>query len=715
MGYNKWTDGANDGQKEAILRTEGNSLVLAGAGAGKTRVMVSRCGNLIDTGVSPTEILMITFTNKAASEMSDRIVNMIGEVGEHVTVGTFHSVFLQHILKTYASSNPDFLKSIQLKEDFSIADSDESAAALKHVFKNELTEEQLEFCEDNDITAPRTMRRISLARADGHNLKSYKVYINKMLDHYRAASKTNSKALEQLEEKEKMFNLLFEIWEKYNHHLRVILNSIDFDDILCVTKDLLEFDPTIVKLLGSRYRHIMVDEFQDTNGVQWAILKKIAKVNNNMMAVGDRRQSIYGFRGANIIIIENYREEMDADLIELPINYRSTETVVSIANLCASMMAKKISDNGMIAANTNSCTKAGWLACDDDRLEAKAIVKSIQTSLDQFPNESIAVLYRSRTLKTELEQELINQGVPHEMVGDTQFFDRKEVKDVISLARFFLFPHDRPAGLRFIDSSGGLGLSGAGAREAIANANGELSVIGLMEDRAAKSGKNGDRARALLSAITFVMRAHSGSVHPQDLYDDLFAFWERYQRPGLERYAKNQVQGENEEAGKGNLENRLTNVEIVLKRIRDELLEGRSLDMIFEDLMLLVENGNLAALTQNQNTVKLMTIHASKGLEFNRVYIIGNDVDKEFDIEDLTEDELEEERRISYVAMTRAESHLIFTSAKKRRVYGKIQPRKLSPHIKDIQSQLIKRVVDYRGKPNSATNKKSYNNQQYSN
>lgn len=735
----KWTEKANPGQAEAIGHINGAAVLVAGAGAGKTFTILNRAANLIEHGVPPRHVLVVTFTNQAANEIKERMGRLLGERGEDVITGTFHSVALRHILKRYCESDNEFMERHKLRPDFTIIDQDEAKKSFKRA---------MEACGDRfsarmeelEIPLRDMTQRIGLWRSHGHSDPDL------VLKKLRDVTQKKQKALEMssLSEQDKMERgvklqerfirqeMTVDLWKAYREIIRNDLNAIDFDEILNLTADLLKQNDDVLRAVADEFRYLMIDEFQDTNNAQMEIVKAISKYVKNFVFVGDPRQSIYGFRGADVTLIENL-DKIFSDIrrIDMLYNYRSQSRVLEAMNHCAASMKSDMCKKGLVAANEDvnktSRSKPGLVTCLNQKDEAAFVADYIKDKRAQSPDEEIAVLYRSRAHKEAVEQKLMEENIPFTIIGDTSFFERSEIKDALGMARFLLYPNDSPAGLRFLSATNRLGISEDSVREKIQLSGGRLTPFSYLESiaegamhtrhvidgevkKVKNGGKRAERAKALMDAVQYMHEAHSGRVHPEALFDDLKAIWNLYLRDKL----KTKSLRENDDGG-ANFEMRENNVIILLDRIKNEMLAGKSLDMIFEDLSLLVDNSVGMQQAHEDNPVKLMTIHASKGLEFDTVIAICNDhgegeearigvgrsvqraiqkmsPEEREDYLKKSESEREEERRIFYTCGTRAKRDLVFTASENRQVIRDggvmFEKRRPSLYINEVKKAL---------------------------
>ena len=423
----------NDEQKSAALATEGPVIVIAGAGAGKTNTLIHRVAILIEKGIEPGNIMIVTFTKKAANEIKERLYGMVGEMALHINAGTFHSIIFSKILKR--ATNSEYLISENIDIDqLAIIDEKDSLKWFKESI-SELHPDELRAIDDNDWKPADFLGEMSMARAVGMDHKAYQRGIlpgskNEMFEH-----------------------LLCRVWKKYSEKCR-FMNGIDFDDILVVTNNLLRAEPKLAHEFGKEFRYLHLDEYQDTNPVQMAIMDSIAKSHRNIFVVGDEKQSIYKFRGADINVILSFEKRYtEATKVTLNKNYRSNASIIALANIVAHEMPQKLSDGQLDPQSDRLAAKPSIVEFETTTQEAQTIAQAIQRDIRKGVDpEEIAVLYRQKSDKIELERELVRLNVDYQLTGDTSFYKRAEVKDMIAAIRFMARPWDNSAGLRLLDA-----------------------------------------------------------------------------------------------------------------------------------------------------------------------------------------------------------------------------------------------------------------------
>lgn len=633
----------NDEQKRAVETTEGPVLIIAGAGSGKTRVITERIGGLISKGVSPGSILAITFTNKAAKEMRDRVDRTLGDrrdinlpvyMQERPFVSTFHALGV-HIIKENAGL-------IGLHKHFSIYDRADSKRSVK--------EAMLQCSVDPKQFDPGTaLNIISRAKSDGKNFLDFK---------------DSAKGYTQ--------EIVAEVWEKYES----ILNkekALDFDDLLVKSLFILEKFPEIKKKYQERWKYIHIDEYQDTNRIQYLIAKRLAELYKNICVVGDADQNIYSWRGATIENILNFEKDYpDTTVIVLEKNYRSTKTILQAAN--SIIQKNSLRKKKDLYTDNDHGEKINLVVSYSEQEEARSIAETARDLIGKNVDPSeIAVLYRANFQSRALEESFIKKNVPYQLVG-VRFFERKEVKDVISYIRGSL-NKESWADISRIINYPARGIGKATVAKVI---SGQPDLI------PGPTRAKIDQFWKLLADIKEASKEMKTS--------DLVRFVIR--ESGIEKVL---MSGDAED------EERLLNVrELASVAIQYDTLAPE------EGLEAFLTNASLASdqddLVKNENAVKLMTVHASKGLEFEYVFIAGLEQDifpfKHLDEAEVSLAEEEEERRLFYVALTRAKKKVTLSYCLVRTVFGAQKVHAPSEFIEDIQKDLIEESVEQ--KPSGA-------------
>lgn len=664
--------GLNDAQKTAVQAMQGQVMILAGAGAGKTKTFIHRTANLIRTGTDPRNILCVTFTNRAARELRERLGKMVGAAAKAVTAGTFHSFVLRNVLRVPAAAPA--LTALGFKKGISIAilDAADSRKMLKDAF-NSLGEHERRQCKALSLGVKQFSEQMTKARAHGLDQTGY------------------LKLPMGDQEQRILHRFTFMVWERYATACRK-QNAVDFDDILVVAMEVLRRTPQLGTALAQRFQYVQLDEYQDTNAVQMQIVDAFVKHHGNIAVVGDDRQSIYGFRGADVGIIQGFRKRYpSARIIDLNINYRSTPAILHTANGVAEAMPRRLSRTSMEAGARSTGPKPELHEYRNEHEEGAAIADMAAGLVeDGHPAQEVAVLYRDRTVKQSIEKAFISAGVPYVVVGDSGFFGKKEVRDLLALIRFAVQPENNVDGLRLLDAVK-LGVSRK-KLEVVFEATGR-GVRLQMEALCTKGGKTGEKIGRLLMELDALSRrlntaTPDGAV---PLGAVVHGAWTRLLQESLEKYVRSTDKDDDEDYGDGEekitnkMRRRQENVEFLIKEIERRAMEGASIADIVDDLALL-DVGEQAPNEEDEGAVQLMTIHASKGLEFRTVIVAG--VENQI-IPGRNDDGngLEEERRIFYVALTRAMERLVVTFTNGRTIYGQWVPTSRSIFLVEVQDR----------------------------
>ncbi len=658
----------NEPQYEGVVNTEGPTMIIAGAGSGKTRVLTYRIAYLMDhKNVDPFNILALTFTNKAAREMRDRIESVVGNEARNLWMGTFHSVFAR-ILRTEADR-------LGYPSNFTIYDTDDSKSLIKSIVK--------ELNLDDKIYKPNVVfNRISGAK---NRLVSWKAYLSNQV--FRADDESNMRP-----ELGKIYKIYAERCFK--------AGAMDFDDLLFQTNVLFREHLDVLNKYQQRFHYVMVDEFQDTNISQYLITKKLSAVRQNICVVGDDAQSIYAFRGADIQNILNFEKDYtDLRTIKLEQNYRSTKTIVSAAN-------------SVIEKNKAQLKKSVWTDNDDGQLiellransdneEGKLVASSIFEEKMQYQirNNEVAVLYRTNSQSRAIEEALRRMNIKYKIVGGLSFYQRKEIKDLMAYLRFTINTNDEQSFKRIINyPKRGIGNTSVDKMIVAANDHG-ISLWEVLEN--VHSFLPGRSANAVRDFVTMIKRFQL-EVKKQDAYE---ATSQIAKSSGIlrELYADKTVEGLNR------YENVMELLNAVKEFTDDEEKEDKSLGAFLQEVALLtgVDQDN----DDDEDKVTLMTIHMAKGLEFRHVYIVGMEEDL-FPSQMMLSSraDLEEERRLFYVAITRAQEKLFLSYALSRYRFGRLKNCEPSRFLEEINPQYIRvsrkfsRPSPDEGETNSAGN-----------
>ncbi len=637
----------NESQKAAVLHTDGPLLILAGAGAGKTHTLTERVARMVGEGVPTSSILCVTFTNKAAKEMRERIAKKLGFESVPSTnpfrqaglplVGTFHSVGVFFLRQ--------FIDRLGYGKDFVIFDEDDKIRTIKGILEDKKIDEK-------ELPARQAAYMISAAKNDGTDPAAYR----RNADNYAKS-------------------LVADIYLEYGRRAKS-MNALDFDDILLKWFELLDL-PEVLEQFHRRFRYFMVDEYQDTNDIQYRIVRTLASHTKNLAVVGDDWQGIYSWRGANIKNILSFeRDYPEATVVKLEQNYRSTKTVIEAAN-------------AVVKNNREALEKTLWTENDqgdpiesietyDEKEEARTIASKIAESGDY---SKWAVLYRTNGQSRLIEEALINRNIPYRVFGGVKFYERKEIKDVLSYLRFVFNPADMVAFSRIVNvPSRKLG------EKSVEGFRNFMEFRGLdfatAVSRIAEADEVGTAAKAAFARFG---ELHSGLVElsrnacVKELMDAVI------KRTGYEEYLKG-------EHSKEEFEGKLENLKEFLNMAsRYDGMEPReSLSLFIEDIALVTDQDR----SEGEGGVSLMTIHLAKGLEFENVVISGAEEGLFPHSRSLMEPKaLEEERRLMYVAMTRAKKRLFVTRARERYTFGNYNANPPSRFLKEIPEHLTTKIL----------------------
>ena len=645
----------NESQRKAVEYIDGPSLVIAGAGSGKTRVLTYKIAYLLQQGVKPWSIMALTFTNKAAREMKERIGKLVGqELAQHLYMGTFHSIF-SRILRAEAQH-------IGFNNNFTIYDESDSRSLIKTIVK--------EMGLDEKVYKPASVHsRISMAK---NNLMSAENY-------------ARDKELYQADQRAKMPRV-GDIFITYVQRCQQA-NAMDFDDLLTLTFKLFQEHEDIRKKYADRFDFLLVDEYQDTNHAQMRIVMQLCKEKERVCAVGDDSQSIYSFRGANIDNILSFQSRFkEARLFKLEQNYRSTQSIVEAANSLIKHNSNQIPKN--VYSKNDKGESLIYKPAYSDKEEALIVCREIKRikRQDDCQYSDFAILYRTNAQSRSFEEEFRKQGIPYRIYGGLSFFQRKEIKDVIAYFRLVANPDDEEAFKRIINyPARGIGNTTVAKIAACALDNHvsfwqvisspEHYGLGVNKGTLAKL----ESFRLMISG--FVEK--SASMNAFDLGDTIV------KESGISAdIYKSGSRDPEDLARQENLEELLGGMQSFVEECREE---GREQEAYLTDYL-----QGVALLTDldskgddDEPRVSLMTVHASKGLEFPTVFVVGLEENIFPSAIVSTLRELEEERRLLYVAITRAEKHCVLTSAKNRFRYGKMEFGNPSRFIKEIDSAFI--------------------------
>lgn len=634
-------DTLNEQQKEAVFCTEGPLLLLAGAGSGKTRVLTHRIAYLIDQGVNPYHIMAITFTNKAAREMRERVDQLVGYGAENIWVSTFHSTCVR-ILRRH-------IDKLGYGNSFTIYDGDDQKSLIRSICKA--------YKIDTKMMPERSIiSEISSAKDEFITPSEYEVK-------------------NQFDFRKKK---IAEIYKEYQKQLRSN-NALDFDDLLFKTVELFQFHPEVLDYYQERFRYIMIDEYQDTNTIQFQLVSMLARKYRNLCVVGDDDQSIYRFRGANIKNILNFENIFpDAQTIKLEQNYRSTKNILNAAN-------------EVIAHNHGRKEKKLWTENEEgdfiefhqyetEHEEAGQIAEKIEElSNEGYEYKNIAILYRTNAQSRVFEERFMIKNIPYRIVGGTNFYQRKEVKDMISYLKAVDNGQDDLAVKRIINvPRRGIGAATVNKVETYAIEHGISFLEACFEAEQITTLGNAKKKIQGFADLIQEFRNQEAIGTLKELFDEII------QKTG---YVEELKAEETEEAL-----GRIENIEELLNKIvtYEEEAQEPTLEGLLEEIALVADIDNLE---ESDNRVVLMTLHSAKGLEFPYVFICGMEdgiFPSYMTIMSENDDDMEEERRLCYVGITRAKKKLYLSAAKRRMVHGRTQFNSVSRFIDEIPANLMK-------------------------
>jgi DNA helicase-2/ATP-dependent DNA helicase PcrA len=652
----------NDVQREAVVNYNGASLIIAGAGSGKTRVLTYRIAYLLTEGITPGSILALTFTNKAAKEMKERIARLVGEnEARRLWMGTFHSVFAR-ILRTESGA-------IGYPSNFSIYDTQDSKNVIRQIIKEMNLDDHV--YKVGDVYGRISSAKNSLVTANAYGT-------NSSLTMQDAAAKRP---------------LTADIYKAYAQRC-FKAGAMDFDDILLNTNILFRDHPAILDKYQRFFRYILVDEYQDTNSAQYMIVKKLAQQRGNICVVGDDAQSIYAFRGARIENILNFRKDYpDYRMYKLEQNYRSTQTIVNAANTLIEKNKNRIQKE--VFSNNAEGDLIRIFSAGTDQEEGYAIAGSI---LDmkynrQLSNKDFAILYRTNAQSRIFEETLRKRNIPYKIYGGLSFYERKEVKDILAYGRLLVNRKDDEAFRRIINfPARGIGDTTLGRLETSAAASG-LSLW----DAAIHAGQAApDITGAARGKILRFMEFMDGFAQKQQSLDAYELLHQLVQATGIISSLRAEKTPENI--------SRLQNIDELLNGIREFVSENTAdnglvtLDQYLANVSLLTNADNEKA--EDMDKVTVMTVHSSKGLEFEVVYIVGmeeNLFPSQMSLSSMQD--IEEERRLFYVALTRARRYVFLSHAGTRFRWGSTVVSSPSRFIGEIDP----RYLEYPGGINSRT------------
>ena len=621
----------NERQREAVLYNDGPLLIIAGAGAGKTKTLTTKIAYLIEKkNVAPENILAITFTNKAAKEMKDRLFKTIGQTAKYLQVSTFHSFGLKLLRENYDALGYD--------KNFVIMDSDDSLTVVKKIIKD--------IGYDPKIYNPRAIRnKISSCKNEMTSPEAYERY---------AASDFEK--------------VVQEVYTKYEKKLQRN-NSVDFDDLLLLPIELFKKNPDILNKYQDLYQYILIDEYQDTNEAQYILTKMLSAKNRKITCVGDDSQSIYSFRGANYKNILNFEKDYkDAKTILLEQNYRSTSNILDAAN--------QVIKNNKMRKDKNLWTSRGigekikYYRAYNERDEAQYVIRKIKELTNRnVEYKDIAVLYRTNAQSRVLEEEMLKENLPYRVIGSFYFYSRKEIKDLIAYLRLIHNSKDNVSLLRVINTpKRGIGL------KTIENLTIQADAMGVSIYEAISSGKELE-----FKNLIEKLKEMSKDLTLTELIDKVL------EASGMKKELEDEKTLE--------AEVRLENLE-EFKSITKTFEEREGLISLEDFLLEISLISDVEEYKDDPNRISLMTVHSVKGLEFDHVFVVGMEEGIFPHINSLMDNsELEEERRLCYVAITRAKDDLHLVNARRRTLFGKEQINPVSRFLGEINKDLIETNV----------------------
>lgn len=629
----------NSEQKKAVEHINGPMLVLAGAGSGKTKVLTSRIANLINKGISPYNILAITFTNKAAKEMKDRVVKLIGKEAYNIQISTFHSLGLKILKENY--------NLLGYEKNFTIIDSDDVLTIIKKIMKD---------------------KNMSKDRYNPREIK------NKI-----SSAKNEMMSIEAFSKVEFDHNII-EVYKEYQKKLKNG-NSVDFDDLLILPIKLFKNYPRVLEEYQDKYKYILIDEYQDTNEAQYIFSKLLSSKYRNIFVVGDNDQAIYAFRGANYKNILNFEKDYpEAKTILLEENYRSTKTILNAANSVIKNNRERKDKN--LWSNNIEGNKIKYKEVANEKEEASFVGEEIKKLLSKGVNEEeIAVLYRTNAQSRVIEEEMLKKNIKYRVIGSFYFYNRKEIKDLLCYLRLINNHKDDVSLLRIINTPRrGIGDKTIENLTELAAQN-NTSLYEAIEKGKELEFKN------LIEELT----KSSESLSLTELIDEILEKSGIKKELSTSKLLEDEIRLENLNEFKG-----------VTKSYEEEYGSATLGDFLDEISLV----SDMSEHQDSSNRVSLMTIHSVKGLEYNYVFIIGMEegIFPHYNaINDGGSSAIEEERRLCYVAITRAKKELYITSADTRMLFGNISRNAPSRFIKEIDKEYIE--IDKPTKIEKITNK----------
>ena len=638
MNKEELINGLNDKQKEAVLATDGPCLVIAGAGSGKTKVLTHKIAYDIESGIKPWNILAITFTNKAANEMKERIEKLIGDAARDLWMGTFHSICVR-ILRRY-------IDRIGYKTDFVIFDTSDQKTLIKECLKTLKVDDKI-------FTDRGVLSEISNGKNEMLEPKAYGV---KYAGDFRKKT-------------------IGEIYELYQRRLREN-NAIDFDDIINFTIKILSENPDVLDYYTEKFKYILVDEYQDTNKAQFTLVSLLASKYGNVTAVGDNDQGIYSFRGADISNILNFERDFPGTkIIKLEQNYRCTGNILKAAN-------------AVIKHNENKYDKKLWteneeghLPCiycgEDEYDEGRYIVEQINhlKTEEYYKNSDFTILYRMNAQSRAIEDILMREGIPYKVIGGLKFYERKEIKDIIAYLRLIHNSADNLSLKRIINEpKRGIGKTSIEQIQEISDKTGNSMYEIIRNAQEYGLTRVFSNSRDFIEQIEY-LKSKKDELKISDLIK------ETLNKTGYTKALENENSVE--------AETRIENLEEFLT-VAIEFEEESADNTLAEFLENITLSSDIDGMEDQDNSITLMTLHSAKGLEFPVVFLVGMEEGIFPGYKTIGEPQaLEEERRLFYVGITRAKQYLYLTCAKHRTIFGSTSYNQVSRFVKEIPEELL--------------------------
>ena len=638
MNKEELINGLNDKQKEAVLATDGPCLVIAGAGSGKTKVLTHKIAYDIESGIKPWNILAITFTNKAANEMKERIEKLIGDAAKDLWMGTFHSICVR-ILRRY-------IDRIGYKTDFVIFDTSDQKTLIKECLKTLKVDDKI-------FTDRGVLSEISNGKNEMLEPKAYGV---KYAGDFRKKT-------------------IAEIYEPYQRRLREN-NAIDFDDIINFTIKILSENPDVLDYYTEKFKYILVDEYQDTNKAQFTLVSLLASKYGNVTAVGDNDQGIYSFRGADISNILNFERDFPGTrIIKLEQNYRCTGNILKAAN-------------AVIKHNENKYDKKLWteneeghLPCiycgEDEYDEGRYIVEQINhlKTEEYYKNSDFTILYRMNAQSRAIEDILMREGIPYKVIGGLKFYERKEIKDIIAYLRLIHNSADNLSLKRIINEpKRGIGKTSIEQIQEISDKTGNSMYEIIRNAQEYGLTRVFSNSRDFIEQIEY-LKSKKDELKISDLIK------ETLNKTGYTKALENENSVE--------AETRIENLEEFLT-VAIEFEEESADNTLAEFLENITLSSDIDGMEDQDNSITLMTLHSAKGLEFPVVFLVGMEEGIFPGYKTIGEPQaLEEERRLFYVGITRAKQYLYLTCAKHRTIFGSTSYNQVSRFVKEIPEELL--------------------------